>query len=457
MSTDLTPAAQRRSALWRIHFWAALLASPLALVAALTGLLYVFTPQIEHHLYAHLDQVTPQGQMQPLDEALKAARTAVPDDWILRSFSPAPEPSASHQFAFVPPMLHKPTLSKQAESEHGQHQAGSADQKPEFLRPIFGFPKNTVVVYINPYSLEVLGQLPTQERFTNWSRKLHSNWLQNNGWRCLIEFAASWMLVLLLTGLALIWPFKGLLPNTQAKGRPAWKQWHLFLGVTLALLSVVITITGLTWSQNAGQQVRLLRDATGQASPQVPASIHSDASLGLPPLRWQQAWEAIQKVTPPIRMQILPPKTPHDAWRAAHMERTPPTDRFDLLLDAYTGEPLFYSGWGDQSLFGQATAVGIPFHRGELGWWNQALLLLFGLGVVFSLVSGWVMYIKRRRRGLSGLPELQPGAWASLPGWFWLMAASLLWLMPLLAISAAGVLVLEMIWWWRACKTRPTT
>ena len=54
---------QRRSALWRIHFWAALLASPFALAAALTGLLYVFTPQIEHRLYAHLDQVTPQAQM----------------------------------------------------------------------------------------------------------------------------------------------------------------------------------------------------------------------------------------------------------------------------------------------------------------------------------------------------------------------------------------------------------
>jgi uncharacterized iron-regulated membrane protein len=451
MSTDLNRAAQRRSALWRIHCWAALFASPFALAAALTGLLYVFTPQIEHRLYAHLDQVTPQAQMQPLDEALKAARTAVPSDWTLQSFSPAPEPSASHQFAFVPPKMHKP-----AESEHGQHQAPTADKKVEFLKPIFGFPKNAVVVHVNPYSLEVLGQLAVKDRFTNWSRKLHSNWLQTAAWRWLIEFAASWMMVLLLSGLALAWPLKGLLPKASTTGRPAWKQWHVFLGVTLALMSLAITTTGLTWSQNAGQQVRVLRDAAGQSSPQMPASIHSDASVGLPPLTWQQAWEAIQKETPPIRMQILPPKSPHDTWRAAHMERTPPTDRFDLLLDAYTGEPLFYSGWGDQSLFGQATAVGIPFHRGELGWWNQALLLVFGLGVVFSLVSGWVMVFKRRRLGMPVLPELQHGAWASLPWWSWLVAASLLWLMPLLAISAAGVVVLEMVWWWRARPSHHT-
>ena len=457
MSTDLNRAAQRRSALWRIHCWAALLASPFALAAALTGLLYVFTPQIEHHLYAHLDQVRPQAQMQPLDEALKAARTAVPADWTLHSFSPAPEPSASHQFALVPPMKPPQAMQKPAQAEHGQHQAPTADKKAEFLKPIFGFPKNAVVVYINPYSLEVLGQLSTQERFTNWSRKLHSNWLQNNAWRWLIEFAASWMMVLLVSGMALAWPFKGLLPQARTTGRPAWKQWHVLLGVTLALMSLAITTTGLTWSQNAGQQVRVLRDATGQASPPIPASIHSDPTQGLPLLSWQQAWEAIQKSAPPIRMQILPPKSPHDAWRATHMERTPPTDRFDLLLDAYTGEPLFYSGWGDQSLFGQATAVGIPFHRGELGWWNQALLLVFGLGVVFSLVSGWVMVFKRRRLGMPVLPELQHGAWASLPWWSWLVAASLLWLMPLLAISAAAVAMLEMAWWWRSRASLSTT
>jgi uncharacterized iron-regulated membrane protein len=179
-------------------------------------------------------------------------------------------------------------------------------------------------------------------------------------------------------------------------------------------------------------------------------------SQGLPPLTWQQAWQAIQKVTPPIRMQIVPPKSPHDAWRAAHMERTPPTSRFDLLLDAYTGETLFYSGWGDQSLFGQATAVGIPFHRGELGWWNQVLLVVFGLGVVLSMCSGWLMCLKRCRLGHGAWPPLQAGAWQSLPWWNWLLAAALLWLMPLLLWSALAVVFVEITWWWRARPSHQT-
>ena len=66
--------ARRRSLFWRIHFWAALIASPFALVATLTGLLYIFTPQIEAHLYGRLERVAPQGTRLPLDAAVAAAR-----------------------------------------------------------------------------------------------------------------------------------------------------------------------------------------------------------------------------------------------------------------------------------------------------------------------------------------------------------------------------------------------
>nr|WP_315489115.1 PepSY-associated TM helix domain-containing protein [uncultured Rhodoferax sp.] len=65
MSTSATNpsalVAQRRSLLWRVHFWAALIASPFAVLAALTGILYIFTPQIEAQLHGHLDTVAPVG------------------------------------------------------------------------------------------------------------------------------------------------------------------------------------------------------------------------------------------------------------------------------------------------------------------------------------------------------------------------------------------------------------
>ena len=43
---------------WRIHFWAGLISAPIVVFAALTGLLYALSPQIEARLYADLDHVT---------------------------------------------------------------------------------------------------------------------------------------------------------------------------------------------------------------------------------------------------------------------------------------------------------------------------------------------------------------------------------------------------------------
>ncbi|MES2770803.1 MAG: PepSY-associated TM helix domain-containing protein, partial [Pseudomonadota bacterium] len=78
-------SALRRSLCWRLHFWSALIASPFALIAALTGILYVFTPQIESVLYRQFDQVQAQGTARQLDELVAAASLAAPRGWRVHS------------------------------------------------------------------------------------------------------------------------------------------------------------------------------------------------------------------------------------------------------------------------------------------------------------------------------------------------------------------------------------
>jgi len=255
---------------------------------------------------------------------------------------------------------------------------------------------------------------------------------------------------MLVTGIYLWWPQrKPLLPQSSAGGRIAWRQWHAFVGIALSVMSAVILTTGLTWSKYAGDQVKWLRDISGQAPPRIPASFQSTVQPQAQMLTWQAAWEAAQRAAPEVSMQLMAPQNMQGVWRANQMDRSQPTLRFDLLLDAYSGAPLYYSGWEDQTAFGKATAIGIPFHRGEFGVWNQALLLLFGVGVVFCIVSGWAMYFKRRAKGMLGFPKLAAGAWKSIhPGA--LVATALMFVcMPLLALSSAVVLCLEGIGWLR--------
>lgn len=122
-----------------------------------------------------------------------------------------------------------------------------------------------------------------------------------------------------------------------------------------------------------------------------------------------------------------------------------PTSRFDLALNAYDSQVLYYAGWDKQTAFGKATAIGIPFHRGELGFWNQLLLFVFAAGILFSLVSGWVVSFKRRRAGVAWLPRLLPGAWRSLPPLAMLCGLAPCVLMPLLALSTVALIVIDVI------------
>ena len=448
-------SARRRSLLWRVHFWSALIASPFVLVACLTGLLYVFTPQIERYLHGHLDTVVPQEQVRPLDDAVAAAIKVMPEGWSMHSVIPAFEKDDSVRVAFTAPMQEK--AKGGGHSGHGAGPvpgasagANKTEGKPQFLRPNFGIPSRAEVVYVNPYTAEVIGQLKESDRFATWARKLHSSLLQGDSWRWMIELAASWTMVMLVTGVFLWWPVAGQsgLPQKDAKGRIAWRQWHSFIGVALGLITFVILATGLTWSQNAGSQIKWARDATGQTPPRIPAKFNSNPTEGAKVLSWEQAVAAVRRQTPEVAMMIMAPKGPEGVWRANQIDRGDPTKRFDILLDAYSGEKLFYTGWSDQTAFGKATAIGIPFHRGEFGIWNQVLLFVFGAGILFSLVSGWVMFFKRRKSGTAIWPVLLPGAWRSVSFWAWLGGAVMLLAMPVLAMSAVPVAAIEawMVW-----------
>jgi uncharacterized iron-regulated membrane protein len=159
----------------------------------------------------------------------------------------------------------------------------------------------------------------------------------------------------------------------------------------------------------------------------------------------QLAWKTIEKATGGVRMQMLPPKDSSGVWRATHMEKTDPLKRFDLLLDAYSGKVLYLSTWDEQTWFGKATAIGIPFHRAEYGVWNQVLLFMFGVGLVFSMTTGWVMVFKRRRHGMGYFPPAGKNAWRAVPLWTLLPFAALLWLTPLLLMGMSLILCVEFI------------
>jgi uncharacterized iron-regulated membrane protein len=154
-------------------------------------------------------------------------------------------------------------------------------------------------------------------------------------------------------------------------------------------------------------------------------------------------FERVRADAPQISMQLTPPANADGVWRAENFDRTQPTLRYIRVLNAYSGAMLFMSNWAQLTPLAQATAVGIQFHRGELGLWNQALLALTALTVIFSVASGLMMWWLRRPRGRMSSPRLELTDLKRQPLWLWPTAAALAWTLPMLGCSLIVLMLIE--------------
>lgn len=411
-----------RRQLWRLHGLAALLATPFIALALLTGLAYLPTPQVEAWLHAGLDRApahTRHLPALPLDRAVEAGEAAA------RTLHPG-----ARLRAVRPPA--KAGDSVQLRLELAPRTAGAAKPGPW-------------LVFVDPASAEVLGQQDAAARYGAWTSRLHSQLRQGDTWRWMAEWAASAMFVMLASGALLAWPLRhqpadkrlaAQHPTPPAPNPAAPRsRWHRRIGWTALALSSIIVLTGLTWSQTAGQQIRTARDALGQATPRVDAQALSPRSpTAAPPMSWQEAWEHARAAAPGVALQISAPRHRAEGlgvWLVTTPDASQPLERAELTLDASTGQVLQAVRWADLTAFAQLTALGIPFHRGEYGGWNQALVLAFALGAFASLVTGWRLWWRRRPTLRRALPS--PGGQAVQH----MRMASLGVMLALTALSAA--------------------
>ena len=221
-----------RPILWRLHFLGGLLAAPILLSLAVTGILFAWNPQIDALRFGDLMQRS-GGPAVPLSQQVAAAQAARPD-WPVHSVIPGHAvpggPDITTQVIMNPP--------------------GGAES--------FGTPTDAVAVFVDERTGEARGEVAVPDLSGNVLRSLHSNWTLGDDVRPLTELAASWFLVSLLTGLYLWWP--GLRRRGGAAfgfrrklgGRRQSKDWHNFIGLALLLPMLFLVITGLTWTGGAG-------------------------------------------------------------------------------------------------------------------------------------------------------------------------------------------------------------
>lgn len=431
----------------RFHFYIGLFVGPFIFIAALSGTLYVATPQLENAVYASALYSDAQGEAQPLARQVAAAQKAAGENLRLYAVRPASEPGETTRVMFADPAL------------------GPSETRGIFIDPVTLAVKGDMTVY------GTSGILPLRQ----WIDYLHRSLLLGDMGRIYSELAASWMWVAALGGIALWW-----LTRPKRQLRPAKKNafarargWHVTSGWLLMAGLLLFSATGLTWSQWAGANVDKLRAALGWLTPQVSTALIAGEAAPADPHAEHHMHHEHMAMTPQIdlsrldavlavarqtgidaaKVEIRPPRDVQQAWTVTEVDRRWPTQVDAVAIDGGQLAVVDQARFADFPLMAKLTRWGVDFHMGVLfGLPNQLALIAFGLGLCFAIIMGYRLWWLRRPRGAQVNPAATLSeAWLSLGGagrGVTLLAALLLgFALPVMGVSLLLFFVIDMLRW----------
>jgi uncharacterized iron-regulated membrane protein len=428
--------------IWRWHFYAGLLVMPLVIVLSLSGALYLFKPQVERWEERAFQDLPTTGAVAPSAQVAAAL---------------ASEPGAKLVFYRLP------ERPGDAAMVHVALPGGG-------MRDVFVAPRG-----------RVLGALDPTKRIIAFDRNLHGQLLLGRQGSWLVELAASWAIVMIVSGLYLWWPrgsgLAGVVwPRWALRGRAFWRDLHAVTGFWVSGLALVMLFTGLTWADAWGSAFKAVRGELGwtngaqdwtiggrTAAPDLHAE-HDHAAMmagmpgmSMPAPRYDPAMfdrmaanAAAAKLAFPA--MVVPPGAPAGeggsgkpatGWMVKSETQDRPL-RVTLRYDGQTGALVSRDDFAAKHPIDRAVGYAVAWHEGQLfPGINQLVGLFTALSLLTICGSGLTMWLKRKPKGSLGAPA--PAKQPTWPrGWaFWLLAAFLLVWLPLFTASVVVVALID--------------
>ncbi|MBW6529059.1 PepSY domain-containing protein [Sphingomonas sp. RHCKR7] len=380
-------------AVWRWHFFAGLLTLPFLLWLAVTGSLYLYKPELERVVYGDWLRARAHGP------ALPAAALAT---------------RVERQTGGRVVQLLRP--ARDDEAWRATYELGDGERR---------------MAFVDPSSARVTGTTMAGG-VMQVVKHLHS--LALAGWvgNWLIEIAAGWSIVLVLSGLYLWWK-RGRAPALGVRGSPRkrlfWRDLHASTGLVAGAVILFLSLSGLPWSAVWGRNVQAAVAGAGWGRPPAPVAPALDHaqhelpwSLQQRPIPHDKAAHAGRGITADQALAAAArrgvsrdytlswPAAPGAPWlvsaelgsaQAAHV----------IYVDAGDGHVLQDARFDD---FGRAARViewSAAVHQGkQYGEPNRLVMLAACVALALLCVSAPVMWWKRRPRGRIGAPPGQSGA-----------------------------------------------
>lgn len=413
---------------WRWHFYAGLFVLPFILILSVTGSIYLFKPQIERWEERSWLGLGTAGAVSP-DRQLAAALAANPG----ARFNHYRLPREAGDAAMV--------------------QLRLADGK---LREVFVSPQG-----------RVLGSLDPDARIAAVVARIHGSLLIGRWGDWLVELAASWTIVMILTGLYLWWPrplrFAGTLwPRLSLRGRPLLKDLHRVTGFWIAGLVLVMLASGLPWAGVWGSAFAWTRAELGWVKgPQdwkigvdgghaghdhgmaMPMAPHEAAGVGLALSAFVAKAGAEHMAFPVL---VLPPRAPQafgpptgDVWTVKSAAQNRTLNR-QVAYNPASGAEVGRNGFADSHVIDRIVNIGVAWHEGQLlGVANQVVGVLTAIALVGLSVVGVLIWLQRRPAGGFAAP---PTTNVRL-GWAVLGIVALGILLPLFGASMLAIMIVD--------------
>jgi uncharacterized iron-regulated membrane protein len=409
MDALMDEAATLYRTLWRWHFYAALFVIPFILILSVTGAIYLFKPQIEAWEEGDFRRLPTAALVAP-SQQIDAALAAFPD----ARFDHYRIPQAPSDAALV----------------HLEMPGGSE------MRDVFVSPQGKVVGSLNP-----------ETRVAEFVSRVHSTVLLGKAGSWAVELAASWAIVMILTGLYL-WAPRGrglagvIWPRLHLGSRAFWRDLHAVTGFWVSGLALVLLVSGMPWAGVWGDAFKAVRTQAGWVQGKqdwkTGGEDHSEhdhgAMVGSDMVERSASIDAIiaaaraENLAFPV---IVTP--PGGEWIVKSNAQNRPL-RATLTYDAVSGQKLSDERFADRHSIDRAVGYGIAWHEGQLfGWANQLVGLLTALALITLSVSGFVMWRRRKPKALLGAPP-QPSVPAGMKG-VTMILIILAALLPMLAVS----------------------
>jgi len=449
--TTCTPRAAWVNLLRRLHFAIGLFVGPFIFVAALTGTLYVATPQLENLLYRDALTAEKGGEPHSLAEQIAVAENATGQNLALYAVRPSLTPGETTRVMFSSPSL------------------GESESRALFIDPVTLAVKDDITVY------GTSGILPLRQ----WIDYAHRSLLLGDIGRLYSELAASWMWLAACGGIAL-WFFTR--PKRRIRNRVQNnRRVHVMLGWILLGGMLLFSATGLTWSQWAGGNVDKLRSAFNWLTPQVNTQLNGQMMMSDPHAEHHggHSGMTMAMMAPDVvlfddvlhlaqqagidasKVEIRPAKSEDKAWTVTEIDRGWPTQVDAVAIDAAKMQIVDRTRFADFPLMAKLTRWGVDFHMGLLfGILNQILLVAFGTALCVMIVVGYRLWWCRRPTPAKYNPlTTLTQSWFDLPRMGqWTVSALAVLLgvaMPVLGVSLLLFVVVDVLRW-RMASTAAT-